>query len=357
MIDFAAGNPGAFTDVADELPQPDIVQDPYAVAPVDDPTVSNPGPSTDEAAKLPQPDVAPDHVTPPAEETQNPTGYIPPPVIDSTAGNPGAFTDVTDELPEPDVAQDPRTVAPVDEVEKPTGYIPPPVIDSTAGNFGSFTDMVNVPPPVIAQDPHAVAPVEPHVEQPAEPEPLIAEALVEEPASYFDGPMTESVIDFEPTDHADDKRGAVDENANTISTEPYHGEAAEYYHDVIPTTQVVHENVNVVFPEPDLGQREEPEAHYHDDFVPVTTEREIQEETQQKTEPIIVPVPVPNYDMPSYPMNLGSGQEVWGGEHDYGPEGLSRSYASVPIVPSSENLKQVERSPAPSIRFVDLLLF
>jgi hypothetical protein len=35
VIDSTAGNPGAFTNLTDELPQPVIAQDPHAVAPVE----------------------------------------------------------------------------------------------------------------------------------------------------------------------------------------------------------------------------------------------------------------------------------------------------------------------------------
>ena len=248
---------------------------------------------------------------PPVEETQSPTGYIPPPVIDYTIGNPGAYTDVTDDLPRPDIAQDPQ----------------------------------------------AVVPVEAHVE-PATLEPaIISEALVDEPSSYFVEPTAESIKDFEPVDHADNTAEvseAVYGNTNGISPESHqeqNGEAAQYYRgEVIPAAgDVVPENVNIVLPEPDLGHREDSEAHHYGDPVPVATERERQE-PQQNSEPIAIPVPVPapHYDMPSYPMNLGSDQEVWGGEHDH-----DAYPSSVPVVhPSSEDVKQVERSPAPSVRFV-----
>ena len=260
----------------------------------------------------------------------------------------------------------------VEEIQSPTGYIPPPVIDSTVGNPGAYTDVTDdLPKPDIAQDPQAVVPVEQHVEpatlnpsEPAEPEAMITEALVDEPSSYFVEPMAESIKDFEPVDHADitaEISEAVQGNTDVISTEPHHeqnGEAAQYYRaEVIPTTdEVVPENVNIVLPEPDLGRREDSER---DVPVPVATEREIQEEPQQKSEPIAIPVPVPvpipapHYDMPSYPMNLGSEREVWGGEHDHG------AYpSSVPVVnPSSEDVERVEESPAPSIRFVDFYSF
>jgi hypothetical protein len=173
--------------------------------------------------------------------------------------------------------------------------------------------------------------------------------------------MTESIKEFEPADDLDTEFAeAVDENAKAVFPEPQHGEqgeAVEYSRDVNPTTvEAVHEGANVTFPEPDVRQPEGPQDHHHDDFIPVTTDPE---ETQQKTELISmpVPVPVPSYDVPSY-INLGSTQEVWGGEHDYGREGSHHSYeggyaSSVPIVPRSENIKGVE-SQAPSIRFVFL---
>ena len=322
--------------MADELPQPDIAKDPHAVVPV--------------------------------EEMQSSSEKIPPPVIDSTAGNPGAFTDMTDELPQPVIAQDPVVeetqnptpppvadssaemvvlpqpgiphAAPVEEIQNPT---PPPRIDSTA-------NMAVPPQPDKTQHPHAVAPVEPHVE-PATvnvpEEAVVAEGLVEEPTSYFDGPMAESMKDFDPADHADNKgefTKAVNENPNITFSEPHHephGEASEYYGDATPT--VVEKDANIVImPEP------EPVAHHNDDFIPVTTKPE---EPRQKTEP----VPVPNYGMPSYPMNLGSEREVWDGER----EGLHNPYdaAYSSSIPSSEIPKQVERSAAPSIRFVDLFHF
>ena len=281
------------------------------------------------AKPITSPEIVPPTLPPTVEETQSPTGYIPPPVIDSSAGNPGAYTDVTDDLPQPDIAQDPQAVTTV----------------------------------------AAEAPVEPatiNAPEPAEPA-MVAEALVDEPISYFAEPMAESIKDFEPVDHIDNtpklSEVVLTENTNVVFPEAHHeqkGEAIEYYRgDVIPTTEevVVPENANVVLPEPDLGHPKEPEAHHDDDAVPVATEREIQEEEpQQKSKPILmpVPVPVPNYDMPSYSMNLGSEREVWGGEHDHHDAYPS---SSVPIVnPSSEDVKQDETSPAPSIRFVDPFL-
>ncbi|KAF8804295.1 hypothetical protein BYT27DRAFT_6700590 [Phlegmacium glaucopus] len=301
------------------------------------------------AVQLPVPVTLP----PPVDELQSPTGYFPPPILDSTVGNPGAFTDEPDELPQPDIAQDPFAAVPSipatlppPVVEDPTGYIPPPILDSTVGNPGAFTDEPDeLPQPDIVQDPLAVASVEP------EPEAVIVEALVEEPSSYLD----ESLPEIKPADHVDNtiaSNEAVHEN--TLSSEPDHGqgEAAEYYRgDVILTSsEAVHENANIVLPEPEVEMR------HHEDVIPVpTTEPERQEETQQQQNPIAIPIPVPlpNYELSSYPMNMSSGQEVWGDENDgYGREGPHHSYpSSVPIIiPNSEDLKRVDRSAAPSIR-------
>ena len=119
----------------------------------------------------------------------------------------------------------------------PTGYIPPrgyipPFISSTVGNPGAFTDAIdNLPQLDIAQDPCALGPVEPHVElatlnppEPAEPETIITEALVDEPIPYSVEPMEESIKDFESVDQVDNTAEfseAVNGNANVISHEPF----------------------------------------------------------------------------------------------------------------------------------------
>ena len=202
--------------MADELPQPDIAKGPRAVVPV--------------------------------EEMQSSSEKIPPPVIDSTAGNLGAFTDMTDELPQPVIAQDPV-------VEETQNSTPPPVTDSSAEMLvlpqpdippviDSTADMAVPPQPDKTQHPHAVAPVEPHVEPATVNVPeevVVAEGLVEEPTSYFDGPMAESMKDFDPADHADNKgefSEAVNENPSITFPEPHHephGAASEYYGDATPT--------------------------------------------------------------------------------------------------------------------------
>jgi hypothetical protein len=112
----------------------------------------------------------------------------------------------------------------------------------------------------LSQDPHAVVPVEPPATlNAAEPEDIITEALVDEPPSYFVELMAESIKDFEPVEH-------------------------------VPTTgEVVPENATVIFSEPNLGQRMEPEAHLHYDAVPVaSTERD----TQQIIEPMMPMLPI-----------------------------------------------------------------
>ena len=380
-------------------PLPSVVTPSIADSPLRDPQPQDPVGPSPLAKPISSSEIVPPTLPPPVENTQSPSGNIPPPVIDSTLGNPGAFADVTDQLPQPEIAQDPQPVASV----------------------------------------------EPHVEsvtldtsEPTEPEAIITEDLVEEPASYFDQPMVESIKDFDPVDHADNTTEAVHGIADDDPPEPQHheqnGEAAEYYHDdVIPTIsevapenanvvlpepnveqreepevhdhedavpvvaaaeperreepqqiaepisvpvpvtvphleqdskvaeydrgdvipsigEVVPENANVVLPEQNLKQREEPEAHHHDDAVPAVTEPERQEEPQQEIEPIAIPVPVP---VPNYPINLGSEREVWSGEHDHGVYP-----SSVPVVnPSSEDVERVDASPAPSIKFVDFSFF
>ena len=159
--------------------------------------------------------------------------------------------------------------------------------------------------------------------------------LVEETQGQFISPVIDSTV-ANPGAFT----GVIDDLQPVIIRDPQ--TVASYFVEPSP--------VNVVYPEPDLGHREELEALDDDDAVAVATDRERQEPLQ-KIDPILipvpVPVPVPHYDMPSYPMNLGS--EVWDGEHDYGTYYPS----SVPVVnPSSEDVKSVERSPAPSIRFV-----
>ena len=86
----------------------------------------------------------------------------------------------------------------------------PPLIDSTVDNPRASTDVIDdLPQPVIAQEPQAFALVEPHVElstldppEPAVPEIIITEALVDEPTPYSVEPMEESIKDFELIDQA-----------------------------------------------------------------------------------------------------------------------------------------------------------
>ena len=111
-IDSSAGNPGAFMDDPEALPQSDVVVDPYATAPAPAPTET----ATD----------------------------APPPVIDFSAGNPGAFTDDLDDLPQPAVIADPFASTP-----NPVSYLAPvpaetesepkpveiPALESSTSNF------------------------------------------------------------------------------------------------------------------------------------------------------------------------------------------------------------------------------
>jgi hypothetical protein len=146
----------------------------------------------------------------------------------------------------------------------------------SVGNPGAFTDVTL-----------SLISLRTLKQSPTEPEEM---ALVDDPTSYFDGPMAESCRS---------------------------------------TSEVVLENVDVVL-EPNLRRMMK---------TPVEQEEQEEPPSQQKSVsiPFPVPIPVPNYDMPSYSMNLGSEQEVWGGEHDH---------------PSSEDVDWVKRSPAPSIKFV-----
>ena len=254
---------------------------------------------------------------------------------------------MVDEIPQPDIAHDPYAVAPVEAVAET--HVEPTIVE--------------------APQPAAEVLERTAQEEEPEPEPTVAEALVEEPTSYFDGPIAESVKDFEPTDHIDSPTRlaeAISENALPEPENVQPEEVVEHPHaEVIPAATVVDEDANVVLPEPDLGQHErelDSEVHHDKDIIPVTTEPKAQEETQQRIEPIAMPTPVPaaisNYDLPSYHINLGSEQVVWGGEHNYDSEGLQHPYESAySMIPSSENLKQDERSPAPSIKFVDLYFF
>ena len=264
------------------------------------------------------------------EETQDSADHIVPLALESSVGNPAALTN-----PQPDIAQDPHVAAAAVE-----SYVEPATVD--------------------ALEPVSVVQESTHQHKQA----TLTETLVEERTSHFDELIAESIKDFESTDHIDNDNStalseAVHDNGDSVSSEPDygHGEVAEYYRDdAIPTaSKVVHGNVNAALSELDFGKLEA-EADNHNQVFGVTTECE----RQETTEPISMPVPVPHYEVSSYPMNLGSGQELWGGsEHNYGGEGLHYPFenaypSSVPaIIRSSEDLKRVERSPASSVRFVD----
>ena len=99
---------------------------------------------------------------PSVEETQNPTGDIPP-VIDSTVGDPGVFTNVID-IRQPDIAQDPQAVAP---------YIIEPMAKSSidfepvdhANNTDEFNEAVHGNANIISRVPFA-DPVTSRITQP-----------------------------------------------------------------------------------------------------------------------------------------------------------------------------------------------
>ena len=320
----------------------------------------------------------------PVSELQSPTGYIPPPVLDSTLGNPGAFTDGLVELPQPEIVKDPYTVAAVEPstAEPATVHVPEPVAAVEPHVEPTTVAPVTVQREVI-EDLHVVAAVETHV--PAlvdapEPVTVVPESTrqyepesegthTEEHTVYFDKPFAESVEDFEPTDHIDHTTvltKAVDKNVTAALPEPDYGngEAAEYYRGpVVPTStsRAVDENVvKTVLPKPKV-EAEVVDHNNQKHVIAVTTTTERERRQEETTKSIIsMPVPVPIYEVPSYPMNLGSGQEVWGGdEHDYGRQIMPNPYENanaypssvVPvIIPSSEDLKPVERTP--SVRFV-----
>ena len=273
----------------------------------------------------------------------------PSPILESPQGERAAEENAGLSLPaQPSTSSEPVPLVPVtvpppvDDLQSPIGYIPPPVLDSTVGNPGAFTDEPDeLPQPEIAHDPHAVASVEAPTVVPDGPpqrelEPV---ALVEEPSSYLDKPIAE-IKNVQAVDNINDTiatSGTVHEKISSPESDRREGEAAGYYRgDVIPTTseaQAVNQNAKVTaLPEP------EAETH-HRNVIPAITEGE---ESQQKAQSIVtpIPVPLPNYELSSYPMNFTSGEEVWGEERGYGREGP----------------KQVESSPAPIIRFVDILV-
>ena len=262
-IDSIFGDPGAFTDEPDELPQPDITQDPHVVAPYFvEPMVESikDFDHTDNTAEFSEAvhgnanvifhDPSTDSIAASERDTDNAslsssstrvrehfTLSSPPlPMILESPLHEAAAEAQESLGPSPLITSSemvPPTLSPsVEEIQSPTGYIPPAIIDSTVGNPGAFTDEPDeLPQPDFAQDLHAFGPVEPHVEpatlnppRPAEPETIITEALVDEPIPYSVEPMEESIKDFETVDHVDNTAEFSESahgNANVISPDPF----------------------------------------------------------------------------------------------------------------------------------------
>lgn len=221
LIDSSAGNPGAFTDILDTIPQPDVVKDPYAS--------TNTGRShAPSVVEEPQAVVeSPQHIV--AEESAPVPEYSPPPVIDSAAGNPGAFTDAADALPQPVAVRD-------------------PIVDSRPEPG---------PTPAVTEDPVVVEAAVEAKEEPADA-PLPAAPAMDHSESYFDDkPLAESMSDYDPTEPAvpAEFARAVEDNvpvvrhdtpepaevavpiaaaAVVVAEETQHGEAASYYNAAPP---------------------------------------------------------------------------------------------------------------------------
>lgn len=305
-------------------------------------------------------------VQPAAEEATSPTGYIPPPVVDSSVGNPGAFTDDPEALPQPDVVVDP--------------YAPT--------NTGPAT---------------VEAPVAEPKEETSAPPPFEAPAM-EHSTSYFDKPLVESIMEFDPVDGPSEFSTAVIENT-TIDPAPAqveheavqepdheHGEAASYYRgdpsmpiaeahpaQEEPTVQGEHQAPQ----EPSYEHGEAASYYRGDPSIPIaephpvaasTSEEHHREEpVSVEQEPTHATVPsfstavMPSYDLPSYV----SQEPNWGGfpQHDYKSPDIwipphqqedeqHRSYHGVMPIPipmagsASGNGNASYHSKAPSIRCV-----
>ena len=291
----------------------------------------------------------------PVSELQSPIGYVPPPVLDSSRSNPGAFTDGLIELPQPNVVKDSYAIAVEEPNTEPATGDAPKLVSTVESHVEPTTIHALQPVPVqpeIAEDLHvvAVAAVETHVpvivdvpepvtvvpDSTRQHEPEPGAMFTEEPTSYFDEPLAESIKDFGPGDHINNvtvftKAVHKDINASLAAPDYGNGDAAEYYGGqvvvVSTTSRAVHENVNTVLPGPDFAQVEAEAVDNHKNVIAVTTTTTERKRRQEEaTESISVPIPVPTYEVPSYPMNLGSGQEVWGGEHNYERQGITNPY-------------------------------
>ena len=303
-------------------------------------------------------------VQPAAEEVASPTGYVPPPVLDSSVGNPGAFTDDPEALPQPDVVLDPYAATNTD----------PATVEAPVAELKEET---SVPPPV---------------EAPA----------MEHSTSYFDKPLAESIIDFDPVEAPSEFSAAVIENT-TVDPPPAHveheaiqepdyehGEAASYYqgdpsvpiaeaHPVLnePTTQDEHQD-----PQGPSYEHGEAASYYRGDpSIPIAEPHPVAASTSEEhhyegpvsveKEPTHAAVPsfstavMPSYDLPSYM----SQEPNWGGisQRDYKSPDIwvpphqqedeqHRSYHGVMPIPipmaasASGNGNASYHSKAPSIR-------
>ena len=281
-------------------------------------------------------------VQPAAEEAISPTGYIPPPVVDSSVGNPGAFTDDPEALPQPDVVLDP--------------YAPT--------NTGPAT---------------VEAPVAEPKEENSAPPPFEAPAM-EHSSSYFDKPLVESIMDFDPVDGPSEFSAAVIENTaidpapthvehetvqepdhaqdeHQAPQEPSyeHGEAASYYRG----------DPSIPIAEPHPVAASTSEEHHHEGPVPVEQER------THAAVPSFSTSVMPSFDLPTYV----SQEPNWGGlpQHDYKSPDIwipphqqedeeHRSYHGVMPIPipmagsASGNGNASYHSKAPSIRCVFIFI-
>ncbi|KJA17726.1 hypothetical protein HYPSUDRAFT_1005282 [Hypholoma sublateritium FD-334 SS-4] len=229
LIDSSAGNPGAFTDILDTIPQPDVVKDPYAATNTGRSVAPSVVEEPQAVVESPQAIVeSPQHV---ATEEPAPE-YSPPPVIDSAAGNPGAFTDEPDALPQSVVARDPI----IDPVPEPVSA--PAVIEEPAVINAAVVETKADPVEVLTP----AAPAMDHSE------------------SYFDDkPLAESMSDYDPTEPAPTEFAqAIEANVPIVrhdtpepveavapvaaaaaiavvaAEEAQHGEAASYYNAAPP---------------------------------------------------------------------------------------------------------------------------
>ncbi|KAF8967511.1 hypothetical protein BDZ97DRAFT_1755936 [Flammula alnicola] len=297
------------------------------------------------------------------ERATSPIGYVPPPVIDSSVGNPGAFTDDPEALPQPDVVKDPyaasNTGPPPPPAEEQTTtsaeFVPPPVVDSSAGNPGAFTEEpATLPQPEVVQDPDAAIntapppPAEAHaveehvveehvVEAREEPVTAAIEApVLEQTVSYFDKPMAESMLDFDPTEHVPTEFvEAADANTSIAAPAPIpevkpqepdyeQGEAASYYRGE---------------PSMPIAEPHQPAA---DEYRGEHQSEPAARETGQMPAPAFGTTVMPSYDLPEY-----MSPDIWGGaSHNQKPHNVWAS-SSVPPREQEEQRQYVGSLPIP----------